>query len=86
MTSQAIAADGTAGGETERDVVHLRVANARLLAQVRALESTCSQHERILHGLTKAVLILRRGNEALKEERRELALEISHLRAQRAID
>jgi hypothetical protein len=52
----------------------------RLLRKVRALEATCSKHERVLDRLTQTVLLLRRGNAALQDERRELLNELARLR------
>ena len=42
--------------------------------EVQRLMRRCRQHEHTVERLTNAVMILRRGNEALRAENRELRL------------
>ena len=44
--------------------------------EVRRLLRRCSQHEHAVERLSNAVMILRRGNDALREENRLLRLEL----------
>jgi hypothetical protein len=68
------------GPGAERPSLRETGPDPRLLSEVRALESTSSKHERVLDRPTQAVLLLRRDNAALQDERREMLNEVARLR------